>query len=188
MWNYGMLPDDGQLLTKFSKHATIAGIVMVILGILAIVYPFAGSLFTVVFIAWLMIFGGLMAAFATAKTNPGDWLGWFKAFILVLTGALMIFKPGVGIQAVGLILAIYFLLDTFAGFAMGSMMRPAKGWWLWTLNGVFSLILAIIFLSSWINVVETAWLIGIFVGISLLFDGIVLLFMGSSFKKLSQES
>ena len=186
MWNYGMLPDDARLMEKFSKQATIAGIVMIVLGTLAILYPFAGSLFTVAFIAWLMIFGGVMAGFATAKTDPKDWLGWFKAFILILTGALMIFQPGVGIQAVGLILAIYFLMDTFAGFAMGSMLRPLKGWWLWTVNGALSLILAIIFLSSWINVAETAWLIGIFVGISLLFDGFVLLFMGSSFKKLSQ--
>jgi uncharacterized membrane protein HdeD (DUF308 family) len=183
MWNYQMWPDDSALLGKFAKHSTIAGVIMVILGILAIIYPFAGSLFTVAFVAWLMIFGGFIAAFATAKTNPKDWLGWFKAFILVLTGALMIFKPAVGIQALGLVLAIYFLLDTFAGFAMGSMMRPAKGWWLWTLNGIFSLILAVIFLASWVNVAETAWLIGIFVGISLLFDGIVLLFMGSQLKK-----
>lgn len=186
MWNYGMLPDDTQLIAKFSKHATIAGIVMIVLGTLSIVYPFAGSLFTVAFVAWLMIFGGFMTGFATARTDPKDWLGWFKAFILILTGALMIFKPGVGIQTLGLILAIYFLLDTFAGFAMGSMMRPAKGWWLWTLNGALSLLLAIIFLSSWINVAETAWLIGIFVGISLLFDGFALLVMGSTFKKLSQ--
>ena len=186
MWNYGMLPDDTQLIGKFAKHATIAGIVMVILGTLAVIYPFAGSLFTVAFIAWLMVFGGLMAGFVTAKTDPRDWLGWFKAFILVLTGLLMIFKPGVGIQAVGLILAIYFLLDTFAGFAMGALMRPAKGWWLWSLNGVFSMILAIIFLTSWANIKETAWLIGIFVGISLLFDGFALLFMGNGFKKLSR--
>lgn len=186
MWNYQMLPNDTELLPKFSKHATIAGIVMVILGTISLIYPFAGSIFTVAFVAWLMIFGGLMTAFATGKTDAGDWLGWFKAFILIVTGLLMIFKPLVGVQAVGLILAIYFLLDTFAGFAMGALMRPAKGWWLWSLNGIFSMVLAIIFLTSWVNVQETAWLIGIFVGISLLFDGFVLLFMGSTFKKLSQ--
>ena len=186
MWNYQMLPSDMNLLPNFSKHATIAGVVMVILGTLAIIYPFAGSIFTVAFVAWLMIFGGFMAGYATVRTNPSDWLGWFKAFILIVSGLLMIFKPIVGIQAVGLILAIYFLLDTFAGFAMGAMMRPAKGWWLWSLNGLFSLILAIIFLTSWVNVKETAWLIGIFVGISLLFDGFALLFMGNTFKKLSK--
>ncbi len=186
MWNYQMWPNDSSLLAKFSKNSIIAGIIMLILGVLAIIYPFAGSIFTVVFIAWLMVFGGFVAAFATAKTDPKDWLGWLKAFILVLTGLLMIFKPAVGIQALGLVMAIYFLLDTFAGFAMGALMRPARGWWLWTLNGLFSLILAVIFLASWVNVAQTAWLIGIFVGISLLFDGLVLLFMGSELKKLAR--
>ena len=75
-----------------------------------------------------------------------------------MTGALMIFYPGVGIQAVGLMLAIYFLLDTFAGFALGAAMKPVKGWWLWSLNGFFSLVLAIIFLTSWTSIQETAWL------------------------------
>ncbi len=186
MWNYGMLPNDMMLLPKFSKHAKIAGITMTILGLLSIVYPFIGTIFTVSFIAWLMIFGGLIAGFATAKTNPEDWLGWFKSFILILTGGLMIFKPAVGIQAIALILAIYFLLDTFAGFAMGTLMRPIKGWWYWSLNGAFSFILAVIFLSSWVNISKSAWLIGVFVGISLLFDGIALLFMGNIFKKLSE--
>ena len=184
MWNYGMLPDDINLLPKFSKNAKIAGIIMLILGLLAIVYPFASSLFTVIFIAWLMVFGGFIAGFVTAKTNPEDWLGWLKAFILVLTGMLMILKPAIGIQAIALILAIYFLLDTFAGFVMGALMRPMQGWWLWSMNGFFSLVLAIIFLSSWINTKETAWLIGIFVGISLFFDGLSLIFMGNIFRKL----
>jgi uncharacterized membrane protein HdeD (DUF308 family) len=186
MWNYQMWPNDSVLLGKFAKHSTIAGIIMAILGILAIIYPFAGSLFAVAFVAWLMIFGGVITGYATARTNPKDWLGWFKAFILLLTGGLMIFKPAMGIQALALVMAIYFLLDAFGGFAMGALMRPAKGWWLWSLNGLLSLVLAVIFLASWVNVAQTAWLIGIFVGISLLFDGIVLLFMGSQLKKLAK--
>lgn len=186
MWNYSMLPGDKDLLEKIGKHSLITGVVFVILGMLALLYPFYGSLVTVAFVAWLMIFSGLMAGYLTMKSNASDWLGWFKAFILVMTGLLMIFKPGIGIQTLGLLLAIYFLLDTFAGFAMGSMMRPAKGWWLWSLNGLFSLILAIIFLTSWTSIQQTAWLIGIFVGISLLFDGFVLIFVGGSVKKLGE--
>ncbi len=182
MWNYSLLPDDHELLAKFSKHSLIAGIVIAILGVLALLFPFYGTLATVVFVAWLMIFAGIMAVYVTVRTNPSDWLGWFKAFILVLTGLLMVFKPNIGIQALGLLLAIYFLLDTFAGFAMGSLMRPAKGWWLWSLNGALSLLLAIIFLTSWTSIQETAWLIGIFVGISLLFDGFMLIFLGTTIK------
>ena len=186
MWNYSMLPSDMDILPKLAKHSIAAGIVMSILGLLALIYPFYGSLATVVFVAWVMVFAGFAAGYATVRTNPKDWLGWLKAFILVITGLLMVFWPGVGIQAVGLMLAIYFLLDTFAGFALGASMRPAKGWWLWSLNGFVSLILALIFLTSWTSIQETAWLIGIFVGISLLFDGLMLIFMGNKLKKIDQ--
>ncbi len=186
MWNYSMLPNDMNLLPKLAKHSIIAGVIMAILGGLALFFPFYGSLATVAFVAWLMIFGGFAAGYATYKSNKGDWLGWLKTFILIVTGLLMIFYPAVGIQAVGLMLAIYFLLDTFAGFALGASMRPAKGWWLWSLNGFFSLVLAVIFLTSWTSIKETAWLIGIFVGISLLFDGFMLIFMGNSIKKIGK--
>jgi len=187
MWNYSLIPNNSDIIQKVSKNAFIAGIVMIIIGAIAIIYPFIGSLFTVAFIAWLMILAGFMVGFSTYKSNPHDWLGWLKGFILIISGMLMVMKPNIGIEAVGLILAIYFLLDTFAGFAMGSLMSPVKGWWLWTLNGFLSLILAIIFLTSWADVEKTAWLIGIFVGISLLFDGFSLLFVGNSLKKVLEN-
>ncbi len=187
MWNYQMLPSDMDLLPKFAKHSVIAGIVMVVLGGAALFYPFVASLFTVGVVAWLMLFAGLTAGYLTWRTDASDWLGWFKAFILVGTGLFILFYPMTGIAAIGLLLAIYFLLDTFAGFALGSMMRPAKGWWLWTLNGLFSLILAVIFLVYWPSIEAEAWLIGVFVGISLLFDGFMLLFMGGTMKKMLDE-
>ena len=185
MWNNNnIIPSNMDILKKFSKHATIVGIIMVLAGTAAIFEPFYASLFTVGFIAWLMVFAGVTAGFFTFQSNKGDWLGWLKSVLLIGTGLFMLFYPAPGIAAVGMLFAIYFLLDGFAGIALGSSMKPAKGWWMWLINGLLSIGLAVIFLLSWTSLKETAWLIGVFVGISLLFDGFTLLFMGNIFKNM----
>ena len=187
MWNSRLLPDDMNLIQKFSKHATIAGIIMVLAGLAGIFYPLYASLFTVSLVAWLMVFSGVSVGFFTFQTSREDWLGWLKSIILIGTGLFMLFYPKIGIVAIGMLFAIYFLLDGFSGIALGSSSRPTKGWWLWILNGFLSLILAVIFLLSWKSVGETAWLIGIFVGISLFFDGFTLLFMGNVFRNMKDQ-
>jgi len=187
MWNHGVLPSDMDLLSKVGKHSVLIGIILTIVGFVGILFPLFTSLATVSFIAWLMLFGGITAGFMTAKANAKDWLGWLKSFLLIVTGILILVDPFTGIQALGLLLAIYFLFDSFASFALGSSMKPMSGWWLWLLNGVFSVILAVIFLTSWNSFATEAWLIGIFVGISLLMDGLTLLFLGKNIQKLDKE-
>ncbi|HFS82491.1 MAG TPA: hypothetical protein ENK71_00840 [Epsilonproteobacteria bacterium] len=187
MWNTKLLPNDMDLIRRFSKHATIAGAIMALVGLVMIFEPLYASLFTVSLAAWLMVFSGVSAGFFTFQTNRGDMMGWLKAVILIGTGLFILFYPKLGIVALGMLFAIYFLLDGFSGIAMGSASRPAAGWWLWILNGLLSLVLAVIFLLSWKSIEETAWLIGIFVGISLFFDGFTLLFMGNVFRNMKDE-
>jgi len=54
-------------------------------------------------------------------------------------------------------------------------MRPQQGWGWVMFNGATSLLLAMVFILGW--PFSSAWLIGFFIGISLLFDGISLLML-----------
>ena len=184
MWNYNMFPKEYELLQKFSKYSMWAGIFMLIIGMVSLFNPLYGSIFTVSFLAWLMVFGGISIGYFTFKSNRSDYLGWLKSLLLIVVGAYMLFYPVAGIAAVGMLFSIYFFFDGFAGVSLGFAMRPAKLWWLWMLNGIVSFVLSAMFLVNWFNVANEAWLIGIFVGISLTFDGITLLFMGNSIKKV----
>ncbi len=186
MWDFRIFPQEQEILDKFSKYSTLAGIILVIVGIFGIIYPMYASLFTVAFIAWIMIFAGTGTGYFTFISNKEDWLGWLKTIILIGTGLFILFDPVSGVAAVGILFAIYFFLDGFTGFALGSSMKSSQGWWLWMLNGFVSIALGVIFLISWPSVIKEAWLIGIYVGISLFFDGFTLLFMGNSIKKIGR--
>ncbi len=180
MWKI-WLDMDEETKNRVSKNFKITGIVLMLLGIGGILFPGIMSLATLFFVAWMMLFGGLMTGYFTWMSDRSDWLGWLKTFILVATALLLIFKPMPGIAAVGMLLAIYFLFDSFGNMAIAFTMKPAKGWWLWLLNGIFSLLLAVIFLVGW--PFSSLYLVGLFVGISLFIDGIVLITLGSYLKK-----
>ncbi len=180
MWKI-WLDMDEETKKRVSKNFKITGIVLMLLGIGGILFPGIMSLATLFFVAWMMLFGGLMTGYFTWMSDRSDWLGWLKTFVLVATALLLIFKPMPGIAAVGLLLAIYFLFDSFGNMAIAFTMKPAKGWWLWLLNGMFSLLLAVIFLVGW--PFSSLYLVGLFVGISLFIDGIVLITLGSYLKK-----
>ena len=177
---------DKEFLEKFSKYSKITGVIFLLLGLVGIFYPVIMSLTAAYFVAWLFLLSGFMIGFHTYNTDKKDWLGWLKSFIYIVTGVMVAIYPVPGVAALGIILAIYFFMDGFASFALsGQMKGQNRYWWFILLNGIFSIILGIIFLINW--PFSSLVLVGLFVGISLFFDGIVLLTMGSAVKDITKN-
>ncbi len=178
-------PLDKDLVEKFEKYSKVAGIIFLLLGAMGIVFPVIMSLATSIFFGWLLILSAFLSAYHTYNTDKKDWLGWLKAFIFFVTGALIVINPLPGVAALGIIFAVYFFMDSFASFALAFDTKPKKGWWLALLNGVLSIVLAIVFLMNW--PFSSLWLVGLFVGISLVFDGAVLLTFSKNAKEIEKE-
>jgi len=176
---------DKNLLEQFSQYSKTAGIIFMILGVLGIAFPVVLSLTTAYFIAWLLLFGGFTIAVHTYKTNKKDWLGWFKSFIFILSAILTIINPQTGVAALGIILATYLFMDGFVNFALAIEQKGQKGWWLILINAITSVILGAIFIAGW--PFNSIFLVGLYIGISLLFDGVVLLSMSNAVKKLEDN-
>ena len=181
MWKY---PIDEDLFDKFSKYSKIAGIIFIILGLVGIFEPVFMTMATVTFVAWLMMFAGFMAGYFTYISDKSDYLGWLKSFILIAISLFMIFYPMSGVGTVGLLLAIYFFMDSFASFSLAFSMRPASGWVWWLINAIFSMLIGVLFVIGW--PFTSLYLIGLLVGFSLFFDGIALLVTGSIFGKMTK--
>ncbi len=175
------LPINQKILGKFGSYTLITGILLIVLGMLGIALPGVMSLGTVIFVAWLLLTGGALWAIHTVKHSPKSIMDWLKPALLFITGGLMLFYPASGIAAVGLLLAIYLLLDAYGSFALAQSIHPAKGWGWMTFNGVLSFLMALLFLIGWPS--TSLWLVGLYVGISLLFDGWALVVIGLTLRK-----
>jgi len=181
MWTF---PLDESIFSKISKHAKTAGVIFMILGLVGIIFPTIMTMATVAFVSWLMLFAGISAAYFTWVSDKSDWLGWLKSILLVGASLFMLLYPMSGVGTVGLLLSIYFFMDAFAGFGLSSTQYPNKGWWAWLINALLSLALGVLFLINW--PFSSLYLVGIYVGISLLFDGIALFSTGSFLNKIDK--
>lgn len=161
------------LVDSFKKYATISGIMFIILGIAGIIFPSFMSFTALAFVSYLMLFAGVSSAWLTWMSNRENWSGWLKSFLLIIVALLMLFYPMEGIAALGLLFAIYFFTDAFAGFGLAFSLKPQKVWWLWLFNALTSLALGVIFMVGW--PFSSLMMVGLLVGVSLLFDGVALL-------------
>lgn len=155
------------------KTLKTTSIVLIIVGIIGIALPQFLSMAIALFAGWLLLLAGSIAMFITWHGFRDQWVAWLKPFVLVAVGLLILLNPIAGTAALGLMLAIYFLFDGFAGVGSAWEMRPQTGWGWLMFNGVTSLLLALVLIIGW--PFSSAWLIGMFIGISLLIDGISLL-------------
>ena len=158
------------------KAVIVISTVLLVLGLTGIVLPQFMSMAVAWFIGWLMLFGGGVAFYIAWVGFRGHWLVWLKPFVLAVIGLMILLNPVAGAAALGLMLAIYFLFDGFAGISFALDLKPQRGW-LWLLfNGVLSLVLAAVIILGW--PISAVWLVGLLIGISLFFDGLSLLMLG----------
>jgi len=164
------------------KPLMFIGTLMALLGAFGLIFPNVLSVAIELYLGWIMITGGLLWLYYAFKLHVHSVGGWIKPIILLVAGGLWLANPSIGIAALTLLITFYLFTDAFGSFAMAFERRPISGW-VWLLfNGVISLILGIMILSGW--PATSAFFLGIFVGISLLFDGLTVLMLGSTLKKL----
>jgi len=159
---------------KMTSSIKLTGILLIILGLFGIILPQVFSMIIEIFFGLIMLAGGLMFGYYSYQIHRHSHasINWLKPSILTIGGVLLLVYPSSGISAIMLLISFYFFTDAFASFALSYELYPAGGWLWMTLNGIFSAILAFLILIGW---PETSMLfLGLFVGISLIFDGIAL--------------
>jgi uncharacterized membrane protein HdeD (DUF308 family) len=161
----------------------ILGGLLVLLGVVAIVVPFIAGTVTVMIWGWLLLFGGIahgVAVFQT-RTWSGAILHLLMAVLALVVGFLFILEPFEGLVAVTLILAVFFTVGGLFRIVAALMIRtPNQMYHL--LAGFIALLLGILIWRRWPE--SSVWVIGTFVGIELLFEGIVALGLAFALRRL----
>ena len=169
-----------------ARTIIILGIVLVILGILSILAPWASGLAVQAVIGLLIIAGGISwitFAFHASGWGSGLWEA-FAGVLAVITGVLMLSHPLVNLAVLTLILACYFIATGIlkAIFAFKLKGLPAWGWVLF--NGIISIILGALISYQW--PFSGLWAIGTLFGVDMLFGGFSLIKVGSSAERFAR--
>lgn len=162
------------------------GLVLAVLGILAIVRARTATLVYVTFLGALLLLAAVaLVLFAFMLT--GHWSGFFIhllwAVLLGLIGFILVTRPAISAEAITLVIAFYFLVTGIVGvgFALFSHMQ---GEWLYVLDGLVTTVLGALLLAGW--PVSGLYAIGLFVGIDLVLRGAAVVALGLSLRSLAQ--
>jgi len=163
------------------------GIVLIVVGTLAIGAPFIASLATALTIGALLLVGGaaqLVGAFWTR-----DWSGFFLMFLMgvlyIVVGLLFLERPVDALEALTLLLACSLIVSGIFRIVGSLMSRfPQWGWVL--VGGVINLLLGILIWRQW--PVTGLWVIGLFVGIDMIFNGWTWIMLALRLKSLPRAS
>ncbi|WP_394741369.1 HdeD family acid-resistance protein [Natronococcus roseus] len=174
-------------LQKGWRTLAIAGGVVALLGLLAILLPFATGLAITFVVGALLVVGGIVHA-GHAFTARG-WRGslWQLALAAVSIGAglLLLVNPILGLLSLTMLVVAYLLVDGLAELGVSLRMagEPGRAWI--AASGVLSLVLAGLL---WAGFPATAaWVIGLLVGISLLTTGVSMAAVAYSGRRLEDD-
>ena len=160
------------------------GIVLIAVGTIAAGMPFVASLATAVTFGALLLVGGIGQLVGTFWTR--EWSGFFLSLLMgvlyFVLGLFFLRDPGDALQVMTLLLTCMLMVGGLFRI-IGSVMYQFPHWG-WTLvGGIINLVLGIMIWQQW--PVSGLWVIGLFVGIDLMFTGWTWVMLALAVKKLA---
>lgn len=177
-----------QSITRVARNLwaflLVEGILLVLLGFLAVALPPLFGFLIVVLLGWLLIVSGSFGLITTLLTRqaPGFFWSLLSALLAMTVGAVLFAGPKENMVTIGLALGAFLALDGLFSIAVGfEHRRHLTPKWSWLVAiGVMDLVFAggmILFLPE-----IPDWLLGMVVGGDLLVSGAALIMMAMDVK------
>lgn len=185
-------PDIAQLqravagaLHRHWKLYLAEGILLLVLGVIAVIVPPLATLAVTILFGWLFLVSGVMGLLTSfwMRAAPGFWWSLISAALAVLVGGMLLAQPVTGAISLTLLLIAFFAVEGVVSimFALDHK-RELSGQWGWMLaSGLVDLVLSVILLAGLPG--TSLWAVGLLVGINMVFGGMALIAMALHARK-----
>jgi len=166
-------------VVSWKSHLT-KGILLAIIGILALAMPVLTGYTINLILGWLLIIGGVVVGLGMLMgKDKGFWPQLILAILLIVVGVMLLGHPA----TLAALLGIYLLIQGVLAISLWISQRSAKGSGWVGFNGVVSIVLAVLIFSKW--PISGLVFIGVLVGLHLLIWGLSEILFALSLKKIS---
>ncbi|MFN7171974.1 MAG: HdeD family acid-resistance protein [Fimbriimonadaceae bacterium] len=157
------------------------GVFMILVGALMIAAPAVASEAVILFMGIMLLAGGAIGIGASIVQRAEGWLwGLAGGLLSLFLGIVFLMYQGQSLVAVTLFVTIYLYISGIGRLVLSfKQTGPAKGMGIF--SALITLLLAILITASWPYSAEIV--LGLFVGIDILFTGIMMLMLGSMYPK-----
>lgn len=182
------MPMNAETIRKYSTWFMIYGIALILLGAIAIIAPGFATLAASVLLGWLLLISGVfgvVAALWAGASAPGFWWHLLTAVLYLLAGIALLWHPVAGALTLTIILAAYLLAAGITKIVLAFRYRRAlPAAWGWVLvSALVDIALGLLIVSGLPG--SSPWVLGLLIGIDLLFTGVALVVAAVHWRRLA---
>ncbi|MFC1232546.1 HdeD family acid-resistance protein [Streptomyces prasinus] len=164
------------LRNGFSRLAAL-GVILVVAGLIGLVHTAVATLTTMVLFGWLLLIGGAVSLLQAVQARHSNffWLAVIVAALNIAAGVVVLRTPAAAAEALTMFAALLFLTGGLFRL-VGSVVVRGPQFGVTLLQGALGLLLGILVLATWPS--SSQYVIGAFLSLTLLFDGLGLIATG----------
>jgi len=175
-------------INKNYNGSLLTGILLIVLGIVALALPTFSTIFAETWFAIILISAGaakLAYAFQT-RNNGGFVWKLFLSVLYIATGIMLFVYPLTGVITLTLLLGSFLLTEGVFELILAFGLRPQQNWTWVLIDGIITLLLGAMIWFQW--PFNAPWLMGTLVGASILFTGISRVMLSLNSPSLNQTN
>jgi uncharacterized membrane protein HdeD (DUF308 family) len=162
------------------------GIVLIVVGMAAIVFPLVSTIAAKIMLGWLFLIGGVFMVLHAFSSQ--GWQGFIWSLLIgvlyLIAGGYLAFFPLTGLLTLAILLAALFLAEGIAEIIMAFKVRPHEGWGFMLLSGIAALAVGVMIALDLPS--SATWALGLLVGINLLFSGWSYIFLALAGRRIAE--
>ncbi len=161
------------------------GIAEILLGAFAIGASVLTTVISMTVFGWLLMIGGVISVVHAfwQKQWSGFFIDMVVGLLYAVAGIMIASNPGLAAVTLTLLIALLLVMAGAFRIAVGVTHHYAHRGWL-LLNGVITLVLGMLVWSQW--PVDGLWVIGLFIGIEMIFYGWSSVMLGMTLRDLPE--
>jgi len=157
----------------------VEGILLTVLGMLAILLPAVASLAATLIFGWILLLSGCMGLVTTIRARHAPGFGWslLSALIGLVAGVLLLARPVLGTLSLTAVLIAFLMAEGVVSIFYATEHRKgfSAGWGWMLASGLLDLVLAVILLAGLPG--TAVWALGVLLGVNMIVGGAALISM-----------
>jgi uncharacterized membrane protein HdeD (DUF308 family) len=127
------------------------GILLVIAGILALVYPVLAAVTAALYVGWFALIAGVIDIVVVIRTRNEPQFAWRLAvgILYIALGLLLVANPIAGAASLALLVGALMAASGVVEIMLAFRHKPNAGWGWLLANGILSIVLAIMIAIGW---------------------------------------
>ena len=162
------------------------GVIMTILGVLAVIWPQISTVAVDVYVGWLFLLSGIVglaSMFLAPNVQAFLWM-LLTAALSLFVGVMLLWHPTEGAVSLTMVLTAFFIVEGIVQIVASLNYRDVfpKSWGWMLASGIADLILAALIIKGWPS--TATWALGLIVGINLITSGVAVVMVAMAGKSL----